>query len=102
MYNRKGMFVLGFIVLGSIVGGYLTTITTTVFLTGAVVGGLLGGLIYFFIDSAVSRWRDWSLPEENIDEQVDDNVFTQSPQARFTQQKELDSMRYHRKWGLWW
>lgn len=102
MNKRKAILLLGLIILGSVGGSYGTSMTLAFDLAGVVLGGLLGGLAYFYIDWAISRWRDRLQPEESMDEQeqVDDGVLTQSQEARLRWRNEL-AREYLRQWGSW-
>ena len=69
MNARKGIPLLGLIILGIIVGAALSLVTNGGGLVGAAAGGLLGVLLYCLIQMAVSRRRSEVLPYDHLDEQ---------------------------------
>lgn len=78
---------LGLIILGILVGGYLSLeYSGGIFLEGALVGGLFGVVLYYMINWAVSRRKSGVLPYDRLDErhQFNNSVNRQAPEARFT------------------
>src|SRR3989442_588351 len=70
MNTRNSILLLGLIILGIIVGGFLSLVTSGgAVVTGAACGGLLGGLLYCMIQMIVSRRKRKVLPYDRLDEQ---------------------------------